>query len=83
MFSYANTAGSAAKATQDGNGRNIVNTYLPRSGGDVVFQAFVGSRYCGTDRVDLLPAKTRDSKIHAVAGMTVQICMCTIPVILV
>ncbi len=33
---YANSAGTAAtaaKATQDGNGRNIVNTYFPKTGG--------------------------------------------------
>ena len=44
--SYANTAGSAAKATQDGNGRNIVNTYLPRSGGWMDGVLYVGN----TDR---------------------------------
>lgn len=36
---YATSSGTATKATQDGNGRNIVNTYLPKSDTGVYYGA--------------------------------------------
>ena len=40
--SYATSAGSATKATQDGNGKVIASTYLPLSGGTLTTGAYNG-----------------------------------------
>lgn len=58
--------GTATKATQDGNGNNIVNTYLPKSGGSITgrlnvssaVQSWIHSFYGETSGVNIGAAYT-------------------------
>lgn len=61
--SYATSAGSATKATQDGNGKTISTTYLPLSGGTLT-----GAVAFGTSSVDAAP--TTGIEVHDIRNVT-------------
>lgn len=62
--SYATSAGSATKATQDGNGKVIASTYLPLSGGTLT-----GAVAFGTSTQSSVP--TTGIQIHDVRNATI------------